>query len=243
MSSKVLKIGQITDIHVGEDESLVQGIDVRSNYLKALNSESMQGLDLLVLSGDLANEQAEPGAYRFVAESLKSVKCPVCIIPGNHDEIGVMSKYFDLPITNGKCYYSYELEGRTIFFLDSACGDVSRDQLDWLEREVPKAKGEVILFMHHPPIFCNHKFMDLRYSLRNMVEVQQVLSQFKNLHHVYCGHYHSEYLGKFAHITVHVAPPTQMQIDPALPFFSMKSTKPGWLLIRWGDSVESEVYY
>ena len=41
MSSKVLKIGQITDIHIGEDENLVQGIDVRKNFLTALNSESM----------------------------------------------------------------------------------------------------------------------------------------------------------------------------------------------------------
>lgn len=241
MSNKVLKIGQISDIHIGEDESLVQGIDVRSNFLKALHS--MKDIDLLVLSGDLANENAEPGAYRFVSDELKSVKCPVCIIPGNHDDINVMSSFFDLPVVDGKCFFRYELEGKSIFFLDSACGEVSRNQLDWLEQEIPKANGEVILFMHHPPCFCNHKFMDLHYHLRNMVEVQHTLSGFKNLNHVYCGHYHCEHVAKFAHIKVHAAPSTQMQIDSERPYFSMKSTEPGWQVIHWGDSVKTEVIY
>ena len=243
MSAKVLKIGQITDIHVGEDESLVQGIDVRSNFLKALHSDTMKDIDLLVLSGDLANENAEPGAYRYVADTLKSLKCPVCIIPGNHDDIEVMSKFFDLPVRNGKCYFRYDLEGRSIFFLDSACGEVSRDQLEWLEQEVPKADGEVLLFMHHPPCFCNHKFMDLHYHLKNMVEVQQVLLKFKNLKHVFCGHYHHEFEVKFGHISVHAAPSTQMQIDPNRPYFCLKSTEPGWQVIRWGESVDTEVIY
>ena len=88
----MLKIGQISDIHIGEDESLVQDIDVRKNFLDALNSDSMQELDLLVLSGDLANEDAEPGAYKFIADQIKSVSCPVCIIPGNHDNIDVMAQ-------------------------------------------------------------------------------------------------------------------------------------------------------
>ena len=68
MSSKVLKIGQISDMHIGEDESLVQGIDVRANFRKAIESKSMKDLDLLVLSGDLANEDAEPGAYRYFVD-------------------------------------------------------------------------------------------------------------------------------------------------------------------------------
>jgi Icc protein len=46
MEKKVLKIGQISDPHIGENECLVQGIDVRKNFLAAYNSESMRDLDL-----------------------------------------------------------------------------------------------------------------------------------------------------------------------------------------------------
>ena len=62
MASNLLKIGQISDMHIGENTELVQGIDVRANFFKALNSQSMKDIDLLVLAGDLANEDAEPGA-------------------------------------------------------------------------------------------------------------------------------------------------------------------------------------
>ena len=85
MSSKILKIGQISDIHIGNGAELVQGIDVCANFRKALDSDSMQNLDLLVLSGDLS-ENSDPGAYEYIASALKDYKSPWCIIPGNHDD-------------------------------------------------------------------------------------------------------------------------------------------------------------
>jgi Icc protein len=245
MSSKILKIGQISDIHIGNGNELVQGIDVCANFRKALNSDSMQGLDLLVLSGDLS-ENSDPGAYEYVASLLKDYKSPYCIITGNHDDINVMRQYFDLEsvIHGDRCYYRYDLEGRTIFFLDSACGNVSPEQLTWLQEEASKIKGEVILFMHHPPCFCGHRFMDLRYHLENMVEVQQVLAGIKNLTHIYAGHYHHHFEVNMGRQIVHVAPATQFQIDPNVPYFNLKSAAPGWQLIEWGEKfVETEVYF
>ena len=245
MSSKILKIGQISDIHIGNGDELVQGIDVCANFRKALYSKSMQNLDLLVLSGDLS-ENSEPGAYEYVASLLKDYKTPYCIIPGNHDDLNVMRKYFDLEsvIHGDRCFYRYDLQGRTIFFLDSACGNVSPEQLTWLKTEAAKIKDEVILFMHHPPCFCGHRFMDLRYHLENMVEVQQVLAGIKNLTHIYVGHYHYQFEVNMGRQVVHVAPATQFQIDPSLPYFNLKSADPGWQLIEWGEkNVETTVYF
>ena len=94
MEKKVLKIGQISDIHIGEDASLMQGIDVRKNFLAAYCSESMKDLDLLVLSGDLAYENAEPGAYVYISNLLKDCKVPVCIIPGNIENTGIKTTLY-----------------------------------------------------------------------------------------------------------------------------------------------------
>lgn len=246
MGSNVFKIGQISDIHIGEDESLVQGIDVRANFQKALKSKSMEDLDLLVLSGDLANENAEPGAYKYVSSVIKTLKVPCCIIPGNHDSVEVMKQYLDLEgkIHNGKCYYHYDIGDRSIFFLDSACGEVSSDQLEWLKEEAAKIKGEILLFVHHPPCFCNHRFMDLRYHMTNMLEVQKVLDGIPNLTHIFTGHYHHEFEGSVGRLQVHCAPACQMQIDPNCPYFNLKSSAPGWQVIKWGDNyVESQVYF
>ena len=245
MLSKILKIGQISDIHIGNGDELVQGIDVCANFRKALESKSMQNLDLLVLSGDLS-ENSEPGAYEYVASLLKDYKSPYCIIPGNHDDLNIMRKHFDLEskIHGDRCFYRYDLQGRTIFFLDSACGNVSPEQLTWLKTEAAKIKDEVILFMHHPPCFCGHRFMDLRYHLENMVEVQQVLAGIKNLTHIYVGHYHHHFEVNMGRQVVHVAPATQFQIDPGMPYFNLKSADPGWQLIEWGEkNVETTVYF
>lgn len=246
MGKKVLKIGQITDLHIGEDESLVQGIDVRSNFLAAYNSESMKDLDLLVLSGDLANENAEPGAYSYISEILKDSKVPVCVIPGNHDNVEVMEKFFDLKgkVHDGKCYYRFEMDGRSVFFLDSANGTVSSEQLSWLEKEAAKVDGEVLLFVHHPPCHCDHKFMDLRYSMKNIDEVQAALSKIKNLKHIFVGHYHFESTVEIENQTVHVTPSTQMQIDPNKSVFCLSSAAPGWRVIQWGENfLETKVYF
>lgn len=246
MNAKVLKIGQLSDLHIGEDESLVQGIDVRANFMKALKSKSLEDMDLLVLSGDLANEDGEPGAYKYVAEVIKELKVPCCIIPGNHDRVEVMEKYLDLKgkVHNGKCYYRYDIAGRSIFFLDSACGTVSDEQLVWLKEEAAKVKGEILVFMHHPPCFCDHRFMDLRYHLTNMLDVRAVLESIPNLNHVFVGHYHSDFQVPAGRLQVHVAPAIQMQIDPKTPYFNLKSTNPGWQSIKWGENfVETEVYF
>ena len=87
LMKKYLKIGQISDIHIGEDDSLVQGINVRKNFLHALNSEAMQDVDFLVLSGDLANINAEPGAYKFAVKNKVPV-LPVFITMTDSDKLG-----------------------------------------------------------------------------------------------------------------------------------------------------------
>lgn len=246
MEKKVLKIGQISDPHIGENECLVQGIDVRKNFLAAYNSESMKDLDLLVLSGDLANEDAEPGAYSFIANLLKESKVPVCVIPGNHDDVEVMGKFFDLEgrVCDGKCYYRYDIGGRSIFFLDSADGTVSDKQLSWLESEAAKVEGEIILFLHHPPCYCGHKFMDMKYSMKNIHEVQAALARIKNLKHIFTGHYHFEKQVEIGNQIVYVTPSTQMQIDPNQSVFCLSSAAPGWRVIEWGENfLESKVYF
>lgn len=246
MEKKVLKIGQISDPHIGENECLVQGIDVRKNFLAAYNSESMKDLDLLVLSGDLANEDAEPGAYSFIANLLKGSKVPVCVIPGNHDDVKVMGKFFDLDgkIHDGECYYRYDIDGRSMFFLDSTNGTVSGKQLAWLESEAAKVEGEILLFVHHPPCYCNHKFMDMKYSMKNIDEVQTALARIKNLKHIFVGHYHFEKQVEIGNQIVYVTPSTQMQIDPNQSVFCLSSAAPGWRVIEWGENfLESKVYF
>ena len=157
-----------------------------------------------------------------------------------------MEKYFDLKgkVHNGKCYYRYDIGGRSIFFLDSTDGTVSADQLSWFEEEAAKVDDEILLFVHHPPCHCDHKFMDLRYAMKNIEEVQATLSRVKNLKNIFVGHYHYEAVVDIGGKTVHVTPSTQMQIDPSKSFFCLSSAAPGWRVIEWGENfLETRVYF
>ena len=77
-----------------------------------------------------------------------------------------------------------------------------------------------------------------------MVEVQETLKSIKNLTHIFTGHYHSQFEVSMGRQIVHVAPSTQMQIDPNVPYFNLQSSNPGWQVIKWKKNfVETEVYF
>ena len=80
--------------------------------------------------------------------------------------------------------------------------------------------------------------------LKNIKEVQETLSSIDNLTHIFVGHYHCQFDLNIGRQEVHVAPSTQMQIDPEKPYFNLQSSSPGWRTIEWGeDYVETSIYF
>jgi Icc protein len=239
-----IKIGQISDLHIGKDEELVQGIDVRKNFIIALEAMEKENLDLLVLSGDLSDD-GNIGAYEFVSQEMSQYKKPWCFIPGNHDNVHLMNQIFNIEsdIRNGEYYYKKEIHNKTIFFLDSSSNSISSEQLEWFKKEAKKEDKEFLLFIHHPPCIAGHRFMDAKYALQNIDEVQHVLNQFNQLQYIFSGHYHSILTAEFGNKKVYICPSTQMLIDEFTPYFCLKSTRPSWRIIEWGDDFfETKVF-
>lgn len=244
ISPENIKIGQISDLHIGNDNELVQGIDVRSNFKIALKAMEKEELDLLVLSGDLS-DNGEIEAYQFVADQMNTYKKPWCFISGNHDNINKMNQIFNIEpdLKNGEYYYKKEILNHTIFFLDSSTNYISPEQLEWFKTEAKKEKKEFLLFIHHPPCIAGHRFMDAKYALQNIDEVQQLLNQFEKLQYIFSGHYHSTLMAEFGNKKVFVCPSTQMIIDEFTPYFCLNSTRPSWRIIEWGDNFfETKVF-
>ncbi len=231
----IIKIGQISDLHIGNGRELVQDIDVCGNFIQALDAIQKENLDLLVLSGDLADDKAL-AAYEFIAEEMKTYKGDWCFVPGNHDDLFYMNQVFGISkdIQNGEYFYKKMIKGRTLFFLDSSQDRISKDQLLWLKSEALQVKGEALLFVHHPPCYAGHVFMDSKYALQNIEETQFYLNPIENIRYVFCGHYHSELETFFGDKKVLISPSTQMTIEKDTPYFSLKSTKPAWCVIEWG---------
>jgi len=246
MESALIRIAQISDIHIGGTLEPVQDIDVRANFLKALHGIAGKNIDLIVLSGDLAAEDGEEGAYAWVAEIMANITVPWVVMGGNHDRISAMAKYFNLKddLKNGMLYFSRVIKGRSLFFLDSSSNYVADEQLDWLYRNASMITDEVLLFMHHPPALCGCLFMDTRHPLRNIEDVRATLRSLPNIHNVFVGHYHTEKLVVQDYKNIHLTPSTFMQIDTQTPGFRVEHVRPGWRIIEWNQSrLETEVHY
>lgn len=246
MQSEMIRIAQISDIHIGGSPDPVQDIDVRTNFLQVLQAVTQMEIDLLVLSGDLAAEEGEPGAYQWVQETMHDFPVPWVVMGGNHDQVSTMAQYLDIQddLKNGLLYFQREVKGRHLFFLDSSQNVIQTEQLDWLYQQVSAIPHEVLLFIHHPPALCGCHFMDERHPLRNIEPVRETLRSLPNIHNIFVGHYHTEKLVVQDYKNIHLTPSTMMQIDTHAPSFRMEHVRPGWRIIDWGlDRMDTEVHY
>lgn len=242
--SGYFKIAQLSDPHIGNTEDLVQGIDVRENFKLALKEIIKEKCDLLVLSGDLA-DNAEIGSYEFIAKEMSSYTLPWCFIAGNHDDLGEMDKIFGIAkdFKEGEYYYKKEIANNTILFLDSSSNRISSKQLEWFEAEAQKIEKNFMLFMHHPPCKAGHRFMDAKYALENIEEVQLSFNKIDHLKFIFCGHYHSSLEAGFGNKKVFICPSSQMIIDEFTPYFCLKSSNPAWRIIEcYSGELETKVH-
>ncbi len=242
-----IKIAQITDIHIGPEDVLYNNINVRDNFLKVLQDVESQGpYDAVILSGDLAIDFGEIEAYYWIKETLKGFPYPLILMSGNHDSIERMERVFNLEddIKNEMLYFERWIGGYPFLFLDSEPDVVHSKQLEWLKEKSKEIDQEIILFIHHPPLEMQAEFMDRKYPLRNADETFAVILECSNIHHIFCGHYHSEGQREEKGRIVYTAPATQMQIDKKNHDFEISDLRPGWRLIEWdGNEVKTEVRY
>jgi Icc protein len=248
LNNNKLIIAQVTDMHIGATDNPYRGIPVRQQFVDVLQEVAKRPLDLLVLSGDLAAVAGEPEAYAWIRQVLATFPYPYVIMAGNHDHLGRMLKTFEVPasdVVEEMLCFSRTIKGRQLLFLDSSSYQLPPQQLDWLRAQLTTGgQKEVLLFIHHPPLLCDCRFMDERYPLQNIDEVWPVLVQLSQIKHIFCGHYHTEKTVVKAGKSVHLTPSTIFQIDTQSPYFVMKHTRPGWRMIEWqGSRVRTYVEY
>jgi Icc protein len=242
----IVKIAQITDIHIGPLNERYLGIDLRENFLRTLDDVVKNKPDYIILSGDLAYDMGEKESYVWVKSEMEKIDIPYRIMAGNHDSVSNMARVFDVKskIKNGMLYYQDNLGGHPFLFLDSEPDLVAKEQLDWLLECDENLDKQALLFIHHPPCLCAHQFMDRKYSLRNIEELQDCLKQLHNIKAVFCGHYHFEKSIWLGDLAVYVCPATQMQISPDSEEFEVLSNKPGWRMITWdGTNLNTSTHY
>lgn len=239
---------QLTDFHAVPRGTMLGEVDTREAFsrLIARVSAFSPRPDLIVVSGDVG-ETGSDEEYAFVAEGLRSLGVPFVIVPGNHDVREPLRRAFaaEAGTLPDRLDTVREFGGVRFVCLDTlregyTHGELSEDQLRWLETGLDEAAQQpTIIVMHHPPIETGLPVMDAIGLNVGRDALARILAGRGNILGILCGHIHRAISGRFAGIGVMVAPSASHQF--ALNFTEAKSFKvvrepPQVMLHRVGDT-------
>jgi 3',5'-cyclic AMP phosphodiesterase CpdA len=158
--------------------------------------------DLLVITGDLAHA-GEVEAYEILKSQLSALHIPTQLMIGNHDVRENFISVFPDTKTDGQGFVQSVMDwpGHRLIFLDTLnappydypmfhSGMLCAHRLEWLRSQLATAGDRsCILFMHHPPHDTGFEIMD-KIKLQNGPEFYDLIGQFANVKHIFCGHVH-----------------------------------------------------
>lgn len=209
-SAASLKFVQLSDVHFstsGENTTFKMTGESPKLLEDAVNQiNGMSGINFVMFTGDQVNYpyEKELNAFLPYAEKLNT---DWYITFGNHDRCfgGFLNKkvYLDIvgshnPKFNFKSpYYSFvPQKGFKAIVLDTipsdrltSNGEISDEQLNWLDRELENSKKDVVLIFMHVPVI--EPFPSSNHKLLNAGKVQGVIEKYKNPIGVFQGHYHA----------------------------------------------------
>jgi len=228
---RTIKLVQLTDCHLGQDDQFVLAGINTAESLKAVMSRlhgELADCDLLAVTGDIAAD-GEVGAYRLFEQMLPTIP-PLAWLPGNHDNFDVMQQVMRQPFQR-----VVQLGRWVAIFLVSAvpgqvAGKLAASELALLEKLLAEYRNHhVVLFVHHPPTPVDCRWLD-KQRIANHSSLHRLLQQSDNIRGVFSGHVHQNYVSDWGGAPVYSAPSTCFQFASASDDFELCRQPPGY---RW----------
>ena len=244
-----LRLVQITDCHIFADpESRLLGIDTRASLravCRAIEREQPQR-DAILATGDLSQD-GSPDSYEYLARQLGALGTPVFWLPGNHDDIEVMSRHFrgDRIRAARRVFGA----GWQIVMLDSTLpgevhGEVSAGELDFLDAALGEHPDHhALVCLHHQAIDTGSRWIDLK-GLRRQDELGARIRAHANVRGVLWGHVHQEAHHRLDDIDWMSTPSSCVQFKPGSEDFAADSAAPGYrrLALHADGRIETAVH-
>ena len=103
-NSEVLKLAHVSDSHLFASRSGEYfRVNTAEHFLACLTDMATQNLDGVIFGGDLTQDHSVESYSLFaqlIAES--PLTCPVFWLPGNHDELNLLTSLANKQISNAK---------------------------------------------------------------------------------------------------------------------------------------------
>ena len=238
-----LRFAQISDAHFSSYENdtsykmLSESGNILDDAIAQINTSG--AYDFVIFTGDLINTPKVSELELFLKHANNLVY-PWYAIDGNHD-IGI-----DGPLTKKKfmsvigqtnsrmkgenIYYTFSpKKGYYVICLDSIIdykittnGEISEEQLNWLQKELDKHKKDTIILCTHAPII--EPFSSPNHKIINEYEVRRVLKSHKNPIIVLQGHYHAARLRQENNMLI-ISCPSLVSFPNAFRVINVNTTK------------------
>jgi Icc protein len=219
----------ITDLHIPPDNTNPQGIPVWENFMWALEDAVSQKPDMLIINGDLCYDIGHLKTMQKIKTELLNTRIEYYVLPGNHDDSVMLCNVFDYEIINERMKpYKVKKNTTTWYFLDSADYTLPIPDLRWA---IQNNSDKKMICVHHPLITGASVFMDQQHPLKNLQELQPLLSEIKEEIHFFHGHYHIEKTLCMNNMKFHITPSTYYQIDGLSAEHKISSIVPAYRLI------------
>jgi Icc protein len=230
-----LCIAQITDLHITTSDG-VGNFERFNQVLKNIKEDST--INSIVISGDIAEGIEDRNIYERVKSLLDATELSYHVMPGNHDNAALLSEVFGLQdwFIHDRLYYTEEFDFGKILFFDTSTGELSMEQLIWLEEECSSSYQKFLLFLHHPPVLGGIPYLDNNFALSNLLEVQKVLKKNNNIQGIFCGHYHVERSIRLGNHIVFITPSNAFQVVENGDEITKINTAPVYRKIYWDGS-------
>ncbi len=219
-------IAQITDLHIrlpGQKAYRVVQTDAFLPPAVATLNRLDPAPDLVVVSGDLT-DFGRPAEYAHLKKMLDALHMPYVLLPGNHDERGMLREvYADHPYLGGadvEGYMQYAVEEFPVrvLALDTVVplqshGSLCERRLAWLAARLDEQpERPTVIVMHHPPFETGIAHMDAIGLLQGAQELAAIVSRHANVERILCGHLHRTIFRRFAGTIASTCPSPAHQV-------------------------------
>jgi len=202
-----MKLLWFTDLHLVEQGEMLHGVDPCARFSRCLDAavRSHPDAKLIVVTGDLAHSGAR-AAYPLLANILERYAIPHRLLPGNHDDISLLSE--ELYAKAGYSVmrtYQERLDDLNLLYLNTCpsrfvrCG-LDDLQIEWLANQLESADDlPTLILLHHPPFPTGIPGVDVE-VFENRESLRRLLLGARRPPHLLCGHCHRNISGSWSGI-------------------------------------------
>ncbi len=213
-------VAQITDLHLGFDPGNPDELNrQRLDRTVTLLREMVPQPDLLLVTGDIADNGDDAESYQRFKEALADLPFPFYPAMGNHDSRAAYLECFpEVPTVDGFLQYAIEDLPVRILVLDTLevgrhGGGFCEIRAGWLRARLAEAPDRpTLIVLHHPPIATGMSWMTENPDAAWVQRLRAIVEANPNIVAMVSGHLHRPIVTRWAGTTLAVCPAIAPQV-------------------------------